>query len=33
MASYTLAAAPLVILFAFTTRTFIDGLTQGGLKL
>jgi len=33
MASYTLAAVPLVTLFALTTRTFVDGLTQGGLKL
>lgn len=32
-ASYTLAAIPLVVLFALTTRTFIEGLTQGGLKL
>src|SRR2546430_2478002 len=28
MASYTLAAVPLVVLFALTTRTFIAGLTQ-----
>jgi len=33
MAGYTLAAVPLVVLFAVTTRTFIAGLTQGGLKL
>ena len=33
MAGYTLASLPLVILFAITTRTFIEGLTQGGLKL
>ena len=33
MAGYTLASLPLVILFALTTRTFIEGLTQGGLKL
>lgn len=33
MAGYTLASIPIVILFAITTRTFIEGLTQGGLKL
>lgn len=33
MAGYTIASIPLVILFAITTRTFIEGLTQGGLKL
>jgi multiple sugar transport system permease protein/raffinose/stachyose/melibiose transport system permease protein len=33
MAGYTIASLPLVVLFAFTTRTFIDGLVQGGLKL
>lgn len=33
MAGYTIASVPLVLLFAFTTRTFIEGLTQGGLKL
>ena len=33
MAGYTLAAVPLIVLFAFTTRTFIAGMTQGGLKL
>jgi multiple sugar transport system permease protein/raffinose/stachyose/melibiose transport system permease protein len=33
MAGYTIAALPLVLLFAFTTRTFIAGMTQGGLKL
>jgi multiple sugar transport system permease protein/raffinose/stachyose/melibiose transport system permease protein len=33
MAGYTLAAAPLVLLFAVSTRTFIAGMTQGGLKL
>jgi len=33
MAGYTLASLPLVLLFALTTRTFIEGLTQGGLKL
>ena len=33
MAGYTLASLPLVILFAITTRTFIEGLIQGGLKL
>jgi ABC-type glycerol-3-phosphate transport system permease component len=33
MAGYTIASIPLVILFALTTRTFIKGLTSGGLKL
>ena len=33
MAAYTLAAIPLVLLFAVASRTFIAGLTQGGLKL
>lgn len=33
MAGYTIAALPLVVLFALTTRTFIAGMTQGGLKL
>ncbi len=33
MAGYTLASIPIVVLFAITTRTFVEGLTQGGLKL
>jgi ABC-type glycerol-3-phosphate transport system permease component len=33
MAAYTIGAAPLVLLFAFATRAFIDSLMQGGLKL
>ena len=33
MAGYTIAAVPLVLLFAVSTRTFIAGMTQGGLKL
>jgi multiple sugar transport system permease protein/raffinose/stachyose/melibiose transport system permease protein len=33
MAGYTIAIIPLVVLFALTTRTFIQGLTSGGLKL
>jgi ABC-type glycerol-3-phosphate transport system permease component len=33
MAGYTLGAVPLVVLFALTTRTFIEGMIQGGLKL
>jgi len=33
MAGYTIASIPLVVLFALTTRTFIKGLTSGGLKL
>jgi multiple sugar transport system permease protein/raffinose/stachyose/melibiose transport system permease protein len=33
MAGYTIASLPLVLLFAFSTRTFIEGMIQGGLKL
>jgi multiple sugar transport system permease protein len=33
MAGYIVATAPLVILFAFTSRLFVEGLTSGGLKL
>jgi ABC-type glycerol-3-phosphate transport system permease component len=33
MACYTLAAVPLVALFAVATRSFIDSLVQGGLKI
>jgi multiple sugar transport system permease protein/raffinose/stachyose/melibiose transport system permease protein len=33
MAGYTIASIPLIVLFALTTRTFIAGLTSGGLKL
>lgn len=33
MAGYTLGSIPLIILFALTTRTFIQGLTSGGLKI
>jgi ABC-type glycerol-3-phosphate transport system permease component len=33
MAGYTIASIPPVLLFAVATRTFIAGLTQGGLKL
>src|SRR5437763_9432224 len=32
MAGYTLAALPLVILFFFTVRYFVQGLTAGALK-
>lgn len=33
MAGYTIAIIPLVVLFVATTRTFIEGLMSGGLKL
>jgi ABC-type glycerol-3-phosphate transport system permease component len=33
MAGYTIAALPLLVVFAFTTRYFIEGLTVGALKL
>jgi len=33
MAGYIIASLPLVILFAFTSRLFVEGLTAGGLKL
>jgi ABC-type glycerol-3-phosphate transport system permease component len=33
MAGYTLAALPLVILFLFTVRYFMDGLMAGALKV
>ena len=33
MAGYIIAALPLVLLFAFTSRLFVEGLTAGGLKL
>lgn len=33
MAGYTLAALPLVILFFFTVRYFVEGLTAGALKV
>lgn len=33
MAGYILSSAPLIIMFAFTSRLFIEGLTSGGLKL
>jgi ABC-type glycerol-3-phosphate transport system permease component len=33
MAGYTIASIPLIVLFALTTRTFIEGLTSCGLKL
>jgi ABC-type glycerol-3-phosphate transport system permease component len=33
MAGYTIASIPLVLLCAVATRTFIAGLTQGGLTL
>jgi ABC-type glycerol-3-phosphate transport system permease component len=32
MAGYVIAAAPLLLLFALAMRSFIRGLTQGGLK-
>lgn len=33
MAGYLIASLPLVLLFAFTSRLFVEGLTAGGLKL
>lgn len=33
MAGYIIASLPLVLLFAFTSRLFVEGLTAGGLKL
>ncbi|MHB1455901.1 MAG: carbohydrate ABC transporter permease [Armatimonadota bacterium] len=33
MAGYILSSLPLIILFAFTSRQFVAGLTSGGLKL
>jgi multiple sugar transport system permease protein/raffinose/stachyose/melibiose transport system permease protein len=33
MSGYTLASVPLILLFAFTMRYFIEGLTSGALKL
>ena len=33
LAGYTLASIPLVILFAFTSRLFIKGLSSGALKM
>ena len=33
MAAYTIAATPLLVLFAFTARLFVAGLTAGALKL
>jgi ABC-type glycerol-3-phosphate transport system permease component len=32
-AGYTIAAIPLIVLFAFTTRTFLRGITTGALKV
>jgi len=33
MAGYTIAALPLLVLFAFGMRQFVAGLTAGALKL
>jgi multiple sugar transport system permease protein/raffinose/stachyose/melibiose transport system permease protein len=33
MAGYVIGTIPLVILFAFTSKLFVQGLAQGGLKL
>jgi multiple sugar transport system permease protein/raffinose/stachyose/melibiose transport system permease protein len=33
MAGYVIAAVPLIILFAFTSRLFVEGLAAGALKL
>ena len=32
-AGYTIASVPMIALFAIATRSFMEGLTQGGLKL
>lgn len=32
-AGYTIASIPMILLFAVATRSFMEGLTQGGLKL
>lgn len=32
-AGYTLASIPLILLFAFTTRTFLKGITGGSVKI
>jgi ABC-type glycerol-3-phosphate transport system permease component len=32
MAAYFLAAIPLIILFLFTMRLFVKGLSQGAIK-
>lgn len=33
MAGYVIGTIPLVILFAFTSKLFVEGLSQGGIKL
>lgn len=33
MAGYVIGSIPLIILFAFTSRLFVEGLSSGGLKL
>ncbi|MGI8406370.1 MAG: carbohydrate ABC transporter permease [Thermomicrobiales bacterium] len=33
MAGYVIGTIPLVILFAFTSKLFVEGLAQGGIKL
>lgn len=33
MAGYTIASIPLIILFAFTSRLFVEGLASGALKM
>jgi multiple sugar transport system permease protein/raffinose/stachyose/melibiose transport system permease protein len=33
MAGYVIGAVPLIILFAFTSRLFVEGLQAGALKL
>jgi len=32
-AGYVIASVPLIILFAFTSRLFIQGLTSGAIKI
>jgi multiple sugar transport system permease protein/raffinose/stachyose/melibiose transport system permease protein len=33
MAGYTIASIPLIILFAFTSRLFVEGLSTGAIKM
>ena len=33
MAGYVIASIPMIILFAFTSRLFVEGLASGALKV
>ena len=33
MAGYVIASIPLIILFAFTSRLFVEGLSSGAIKM